>query len=96
MQFRETNHKNDVLATHSVVTAKEITGGECRVYLDMNVVNQNGGATAPGKAVVVLPSCSAVRAGGSWTCVIEFGIRCRGAVTSLGLTHVIVLGEAAR
>lgn len=34
-----------------------------------------------------------VPAGGSWTRVLEFGIRRRGAVTPLGITHVIVLGE---
>lgn len=37
-----------------------------------------------------------VPAGGSWTRVIEFGIRRRGAVTPLGITHVIVLGEVPR
>lgn len=35
-----------------------------------------------------------VPAAGSWTRVIEFGIRRRGAVTPLSVTHVIVLGEA--
>ncbi|RJQ10425.1 MAG: hypothetical protein C4558_04790 [Dehalococcoidia bacterium] len=34
-----------------------------------------------------------VPAGGSWARVLEFGIRRRGAVTPLGVTHVIVLGE---
>ncbi|TAK77387.1 MAG: hypothetical protein EPO16_05555 [Dehalococcoidia bacterium] len=37
-----------------------------------------------------------VPAAGSWTRVIEFGIRRRGAVTPLSVTHVIVLGEAPR
>ena len=34
-----------------------------------------------------------VPAGGSWTRVLEFGIRRRGAVTPLSVTHVIVFGE---
>lgn len=37
-----------------------------------------------------------VPAGGSWTRVLEFGIRRRGAVSPLGVTHVIVLGEPPR
>lgn len=37
-----------------------------------------------------------VPAGGSWTRVLEFGVRRRGAVTPLGVTHVIVLGELPR
>lgn len=37
-----------------------------------------------------------VPADGSWTRVIEFGIRRRGALSPLGVTHVIVLGEVPR
>ena len=37
------------------VTEKVVEGGENRVRLDINVVNQQGGATCPGHAVVVLP-----------------------------------------
>ncbi len=56
MQFRAINHKNDVLTTCGVVTDKKVEDGECRVYLDVDVRNQNGEKTCPGKAVVVLPS----------------------------------------
>lgn len=58
MQFREINHKNDVLTTQCVVTQKETVDGEHRVRLDVNVVNQDGRLTAPGQAVVILPSRS--------------------------------------
>jgi acyl dehydratase len=56
MQFRVINHKGDELATHGVVTAKTQENGENLVHLDINVVNQKGEKTAPGTAVVVLPS----------------------------------------
>jgi len=56
MQFRAINQKHDVLTTQAVVTEKKVEDGENRVYLDVNVVNQDGVAGAPGKAVVVLPS----------------------------------------
>lgn len=56
MQFRAINRKHDVLTTQATVTKKEIEDGEHRVYLDVNVVNQDGEAGAPGVAVVVLPS----------------------------------------
>jgi hypothetical protein len=39
-----------------VVTDKKVEEGESRVYLDVNVVNQDGVQGAPGKAIVVLPS----------------------------------------
>jgi acyl dehydratase len=61
MQFRAINHKNDVLTTTCTVTEKKVEDGEKRIYLDVNVVNQDGAAGAPGKAVVALPS----RSGGS-------------------------------
>ncbi len=56
MQFRAINHKHDVLTTHGVVSAKSVEDGEHLVTLDINVINQDGAATAPGTAVVVLPS----------------------------------------
>lgn len=56
MQFRAINHKHDVLTTQVVVTKKEVADGEHRVHLDVNVVNQEGEAGAPGTAIVVLPS----------------------------------------
>ena len=37
-----------------------------------------------------------IPAHGSWTRVLEFGTRRRGAVTPLTLTHVIVLGEVPK
>ena len=56
MQFRAINHKNDVLTTHAVITDKQVEEGEHRVYLDIDVRNQNGDETSPGTAIVVLPS----------------------------------------
>jgi len=56
MQFRAINKKHEVLTTQAVVTEKKVEDGENRVYLDVNVVNQEGVAGAPGKAIVVLPS----------------------------------------
>jgi acyl dehydratase len=56
MQFRAINHKNDVLTTQGVVTEKTQENGENLVHLDVNVINQKGDKTAPGHAVVVLPS----------------------------------------
>ncbi len=38
------------------VVEKGIVDGENQVRLDINVTNQNGEATCPGHAVVVLPS----------------------------------------
>lgn len=58
MQFRAINHKNDVLTTQAVVSEKKIEDGEHRIYIDINVVNQDNVAGAPGKAVVVVPSRS--------------------------------------
>jgi len=56
MQFRAINHKNDVLRTEGVVTEKKQEGGENLVVLTINVVNQKDEKTAPGRAVVSLPS----------------------------------------
>lgn len=56
MQFRAINHKNDVLTTYGVITEKTQENGENLVHLDINVINQKGDKTAPGHAVVVLPS----------------------------------------
>ena len=55
-QFRAINQKNDVLTVVGRVTGKTIEDGEHRVLLDIDVVNQNGEPTCPGKAVVVIPS----------------------------------------
>ncbi|TAK76350.1 MAG: hypothetical protein EPO16_07335 [Dehalococcoidia bacterium] len=56
VQFRAINQKNDVLTVTGKITDKRVEDGEHRVYLDMNVVNQEGQPTCPGHAVVVLPS----------------------------------------
>ena len=54
-QYRAINQKDDVLTVVGEITEKSNEGGENRVRLDINVVNQGGGATCPGHAVVVLP-----------------------------------------
>ena len=54
-QYRAINQKDDVLTVVGEVTEKTVEGGENRVRLDINVVNDEGGATCPGHAVVVLP-----------------------------------------
>ena len=56
VQFRAINQKNDTLTVSGKVTDVKVEDGENRVYLDMNVVNQNGDGTCPGHAVVVLPN----------------------------------------
>ena len=54
-QYRAINQKNDVLTVLGEVTEKSVVDGKNRVRLDINVVNQEGAATCPGHAVVVLP-----------------------------------------
>ena len=56
MQFRAINFKNDVLRTEGVITEKKQENGENLVVLTVNVVNQKDEKTAPGRAVVSLPS----------------------------------------
>jgi acyl dehydratase len=56
MQFRAVNHKHDHLRTFAKVTEKKQEGGENLVVLEINVLNQNDEKTAPGRAVVSLPS----------------------------------------
>ncbi|PKN82386.1 MAG: hypothetical protein CVU47_03275 [Chloroflexi bacterium HGW-Chloroflexi-9] len=56
VQYRAINQKNDTLTVTGKITDKKVEAGENRVYLEMNVVNQNGDPTCPGHAVVVLPS----------------------------------------
>ena len=56
VQFRAINQKNDTLTVSGKVTDVKVEDGENRVYLEMNVVNQNGDGTCPGHAVVVLPN----------------------------------------
>ena len=56
VQFRAINNKDDVLTTRAVVTEKKEEDGECLVVLEVDVVNQHGEPTTPGRAVVALPS----------------------------------------
>jgi acyl dehydratase len=54
-EYRAINQKGDVLTVTGTVTDKRHENGENRVFLDVNVVNQDDVATCPGHAVVVLP-----------------------------------------
>ena len=54
-QYRAINQKNDVLTVTGKIVSKEVVDGENQVRLEVNVVNQNGEATCPGHAIVVLP-----------------------------------------
>ena len=56
VQFRAINQKNDILTVQGKVTEKKVEDGENRVYLDINVVNQNGDGTCPAHAILVLPN----------------------------------------
>lgn len=56
MQFRAINHKHDALRTSGIVTEKKVDNGENIVVLEINVLNQKDESTAPGRAIVVLPS----------------------------------------
>jgi acyl dehydratase len=55
-QYRAINQKGDVLTVTGTVTECRVQDGEHRVHLDVNVLNQDGAATCPGHAIVVLPS----------------------------------------
>ena len=55
-EFRAINQKGDVLTVQGTVTDKRLEDGEGRVFLDVNVLNQDGAPTCPGHAVVVLPT----------------------------------------
>ena len=54
-QYRAINQKEDMLTVVGEVTEKSEADGEQRVRLTVNVVNQDGLATCPGHAVIVLP-----------------------------------------
>ena len=56
IQFRAINQKNDVLTTTGTVTEKTVEGDDHVVRIETNVLNQEGAGTAPGYALVVLPS----------------------------------------
>ena len=55
-QWRAINQKNDVLTATGKITEKKTENGENLVRLDINVMNQDGKGTAPGYAVIALPS----------------------------------------
>jgi acyl dehydratase len=55
-QYRAINQKGDTLTVVGKVVEKGAVGGENQIRLETNVLNQNGEATCPGHAVVVLPS----------------------------------------
>jgi len=55
-QYRAINQKNDVLSVVGEVVEKGVVNGENQIKLTTNVMNQNGEATCPGHAVVVLPN----------------------------------------
>jgi len=54
-QYRAINQKRDVLTVTAKVTAKSQESGENIVRLETNVLNQEGVATCPGHALLVLP-----------------------------------------
>ena len=54
-QYRAINQKDDVLTVVGEVAEKTVEDGENKLRLTINVVNQQGEATCPGHAVVVLP-----------------------------------------
>ena len=56
LQFRAINHKNDVLRVYGKVVEKKQEDGANLVVLEVNVLNQDDAKTAPGRAVVALPS----------------------------------------
>ena len=55
-QYRAINQKNDTLSVVGEIVEKSVVDGEHRLKLTTNVMNQNGEATCPGHAVVVLPN----------------------------------------
>lgn len=56
VQFRAINQKGDVLTCTGAIAEKRVEDGERLVVLDVDVVNQDGRGTCPGRAVVALPS----------------------------------------
>ena len=55
-EFRAINQKNDVLTVVGKVTEMTQEAGECRIRLQIVVVNQAGQPTCPGHAIVVVPA----------------------------------------
>lgn len=56
LQYRGLNLKNDVVTTRGKITNKYQKDGEYLVELEVSAANQKGEVTAPGHAVVSLPS----------------------------------------
>jgi acyl dehydratase len=54
-QYRVINQKGDTLTVWGTVVEKFVAEGEACVRLELNVVNQQGQATCPARAVVALP-----------------------------------------
>ena len=59
VQFRAINQKGDVLTCTGAIAEKRVEDGEGLVTLDVDVVNQDGRGTCPGRAIVALPSRAA-------------------------------------
>jgi acyl dehydratase len=55
VRYLELNQKDDVLTTLGRVVAVEVVSDVVRVELDVDVRNQHGRSTAPGRVVVELP-----------------------------------------
>ncbi len=55
-QYRAINNKGDLLTCVAFVKEIKVENGEHQVILEVDVINQNGLSTAPGSAIVVLPS----------------------------------------
>jgi acyl dehydratase len=53
-KYRSMNQKGDVLKAVGQVVGKEIVDGIALVHLEVDVVDQNGTSTTPGRATVVL------------------------------------------
>ncbi len=56
LQFRAINNKNDVLSTYLRVVEKLRQSSGNLLRLEVNVINQEGERTAPGHALVALPT----------------------------------------
>ena len=56
LQFRAINQKNDLLTTTGKIVEKIVEGNDHLVRIETNVVNQDGAGTAPGHAIVCLPT----------------------------------------
>jgi acyl dehydratase len=54
-QYKAMNQKGDQLRAVGEVVGKEMVGGDALVHLKIDVIDQNGASTTPGRATVVLP-----------------------------------------